>query len=152
MKNYLYNEKGITLVEVLAVLVIGTIILLLISNIHLFSQKQYKSQSEKTRHLYDVTYAVKVITKEIRKANASTIEISDDGHSIKLNAQTEYKFNGDDKSIVIKSVNPTTEILFVAGIKNFEIRKERSKLIIEIESMSDEKNKTEKIKTEIILR
>lgn len=152
MKKYLYNEKGITLVEVLAVLVIGTIILLLISNIHLFSQKQYKSQSEKTRHLYDVTYATKVITKEIRKANASTIEISDDGHSIKLNNQTEYKLNGDDKSIVIKSVNPTTEILFVAGIKNFEIRKESSKLIIEIESVSYEKNKTEKIKTEIILR
>lgn len=152
MKNYTGNEKGLTLVEVLAVLIIGSIILLLISNVHLFSQKQYKSQSENTRHLYDVTYAAKVITKEIRKVNASTIEISDDGHSIKLNNKTEYKFNGDNKSIVIKSINPATEILFVTGIKNFEISKESSKLIIEIESVSDEKIKTQKIKTEIILR
>ncbi|MER2090755.1 MAG: prepilin-type N-terminal cleavage/methylation domain-containing protein, partial [Sporosarcina sp.] len=39
MNKHLSSEKGLTLVELLAVLVIGTIIFLLISNIHLFSQK-----------------------------------------------------------------------------------------------------------------
>ena len=94
MKKYIKNEKGLTLVEILAVIIIGSIIMLLISNVHLFGQKQYKSQSEKSRHLYDVTYAAKVITKEIRKADEKGIvNIGSKSDHIKLNNEIEYKYN-----------------------------------------------------------
>ncbi|MCG7336998.1 hypothetical protein MHZ95_17195 [Sporosarcina sp. ACRSM] len=138
MHKHLSNEKGLTLVELLAVLVTGTIIFLLISNVHLFGQKQYKSQLEKTEHLYDVTYAAKVITREIRKANARVIENVDakDNH-IRLSDSIEYKYNSDTQSIENKEGTP-----LVKDIKRFYIKKSSSKVNIEIESMTGEKIKT----------
>ena len=69
------------MVELLAVIVIGSIIILLIFNVHLFGQNQYKEQSTKAEQLYDVTYVAKVITKEIRKA----VSAETDGLQLKVN-------------------------------------------------------------------
>ena len=55
-------------------LVIGSIVLILISNIHVFGHKQNKEQSQKASSLYDVSYAAKVITKEIRKAESVKVK------------------------------------------------------------------------------
>ena len=68
MRGQLRNERGLTLIEVLAATVIGTMLILLIGNALLFGLKQYKNQSTKAQELTDVTFVAKVITKEIRKA------------------------------------------------------------------------------------
>jgi len=73
MKSPKINENGLTLVEVLAVIVIGSLLIILISNTHLFGQKQYKIQWEKAAGLYDVSYALNVITKEIRESEVCTV-------------------------------------------------------------------------------
>src|SRR5690625_3088720 len=78
----LRNEKGITLVELLAVFVISGIVLLLIISVHIYSQKQFKNQTEDALHLTDITILTKEITKEIRsneivEATGTKIEFSD---------------------------------------------------------------------------
>ncbi len=143
MRKYLNNEKGLTLVEILAVIIIGSLIMLLISNVHLFGQKQYKSQSEKSRHLYDVTYAAKVITKEIRKADEKGIaNVGSKSEHIKLTDAIEYKYNSANKSIEIK--NGT---ILVKDIKKFVISRSGSQIDLEIISVTGEK-----VKTKIVLR
>lgn len=142
MKKYLKNEKGLTLVEVLAVIIIGSIIMLLIFNVHLFSQKQYKSQSEKSRHLYDVTYAAKVITKEIRKAEKVTVKDNMLTLTLNLNeAVFELKSNS-----IVKDGNP-----FILEISKFEVDSDGQKITLAIESIV-KNGKNESVKTEIYTR
>jgi len=146
MKKYLNNEKGLTLVEILAVIIIGSIILLLISNVHLFGQKQYKNQSEKTGYLYDVTYAAKVITKEIRKAEK--VVLKDNILTLTLNEANETIFELQNDAI-LKNTNP-----FVFGISKFVIipaEDNERKLKLEIDSI-EQVGKNESINTEIHLR
>ena len=143
MKRYLKSEKGITLVEVLAVIIIGSIIMLLIFNVHLFSQKQYKSQSEKSRHLYDVTYAAKVITKEIRKAEKVTVK--DNMLTLTLNESNETIFEWGNNAIV-KNGNP-----FILEISKFEVERDVQKLVIAIESIK-QNGENESIETAIYVR
>lgn len=69
MKKLARNEDGLSLVELLAVLAIGSIILLFISSVHIFIQNQYNSQSTEVKELTDVTIAMRSITKDIRSAN-----------------------------------------------------------------------------------
>lgn len=143
MRKHLNNEKGLTLVELLAVVLIGAMLLILISNVHLFSHKQYSSQTEKTEQLYDVTYAAKVITKEIRKANALFINnVGTKDDHIKLTDSIEYKYDENKQSIVNKDGST-----LVKDIKRFYIKKSTTKVNIEIESLAGEK-----IKTEITIR
>lgn len=143
MKKYLKNDKGLTLIEILAVIIIGSIIMLLISNVHLFSQKQYKSQSEKSRYLYDVTYAAKVITKQIREADERGIEnINSNSSHIKLNNNIEYKYNSENETIENK--NGT---IFVREIAEFIALRSGNQVEIKITSKTGEK-----IDTKIVLR
>ena len=146
MKKYLKNEKGLTIVEVLAVIIIGSIIMLLIFNVHLFSQKQYKSQSEKSRHLYDVTYAAKVITKEIRKAEKVTVK--DNMLTLTLNESNETIFEWQNDTIM-KDGNS-----FILEISKFEVERDEDddrKFTLAIESI-EQNGKNESIKTEIYVR
>ncbi|MFJ7936427.1 prepilin-type N-terminal cleavage/methylation domain-containing protein [Sporosarcina sp. NPDC096371] len=143
MKKYLRNEKGLTLVEVLAVIIIGSIILLLISNVHVFGQKQYNSQSEKSRHLSDVTYAAKVITKEIRKADErGIVNVDEKGDHIKLTDRIEYKYNRAEKWIENKD-----KTIVVKDISKFEAKRTGSQVNLKIISETGEK-----VETKIILR
>src|SRR5690625_3317804 len=91
----LRNEKGITLVELLAVFVISGIVILLMIGVHMYSQKQFKSQTEDALHLTDVTIGAKEITKAIRStsvvdANGTKIEFAD-GNTYELQNDRIYK-------------------------------------------------------------
>src|SRR5690625_718474 len=71
-KQYL-NEDGLTLVELLAALTIGSFIIILIMSMLLSVQKQYSGQSNKINHLTDITLATKSITKDLRSAQSVDI-------------------------------------------------------------------------------
>lgn len=66
MTRKVRNEKGMTLVELLAVFVISGMVVLLIIAIYLYVQNQFQQQSEQSHQLTDVTIAMKEITKDIR--------------------------------------------------------------------------------------
>jgi prepilin-type N-terminal cleavage/methylation domain-containing protein len=143
MRNYINNERGLTLIELLAVLVIGSIILILISNIHIFGHKQNKEQSQKATSLYDVSYASKVITKEIRKAEKGKVK----NNILTLNPDkpNQVIFKESNGSILMNG-NP-----IVKDITKFIVkRKEVSNKIIELDIESQGING--KIKTEIYFR
>ena len=61
------NEAGITLIETVAVTVIIAIVSLLIYSIIHQSQTNFHKQNNVNKDINDAAYALKVITKEIRK-------------------------------------------------------------------------------------
>lgn len=61
------KEAGLTLIETLAVTVIASIVLLFLYSIISQSSNTYKKQTDTNKEIYDAAYALKVITKEIRK-------------------------------------------------------------------------------------
>lgn len=67
IKNF-RNEKGLTLVELLATLVIGALVISLVMGVHIMVQKQYTKQKADIGYFLDVTTAAKAITKDIRMA------------------------------------------------------------------------------------
>jgi len=85
------NEKGLTLVEVLAGIALLSMILLLASSIHLFAQKQMNTQKEDIQIQSNERLAFNRITGEIRKA-----EKVDDLHPniLLINDTDEYKLVG----------------------------------------------------------
>ncbi|RWR11860.1 hypothetical protein QNH23_00045 [Siminovitchia fortis] len=102
MRKLLNNGKGLTLVEVLAVFVIGVIVLILMTGVVTSIQKQYKKQSSETGNLFEETYAAKVITKDVREAVSGKVWISSDGKSLeikKVDETTKYFFHEPAKTI-----------------------------------------------------
>lgn len=73
MKKWMLNDRGISLVELLAVLAIGSIILSLVIGIMVNGQKTYSHQTHSAEQLTELRYAIKVITKEVRSAEKMTI-------------------------------------------------------------------------------
>lgn len=148
MMKYFKNERGITLVELLATLVIGSLLLSIVVGVHVLVQKQYNNQKADIGYILDVTTVAKAITKDIRMAEvvditANVIELTFvDGTTRKyeLVGNKIQRGGGDyisdiaDFQIYRVSNDPT-------DVNNYK------KLILVIESVSG-KN----IETEIIIR
>lgn len=64
------NNKGLTLVEVLAVLVISTIVLVTLLSILSSSTSTNVKQTKDTQQLFDLSYSLKIITKDVRKSKS----------------------------------------------------------------------------------
>ncbi|AVK83319.1 hypothetical protein C3943_06940 [Lysinibacillus sp. B2A1] len=62
------QQQGLTLVEVLAVLVIFSIISVLLMNILGFSTSTYQKQLTKNKELQNTSIVLKLITKDFRKS------------------------------------------------------------------------------------
>ncbi|MEK4759306.1 prepilin-type N-terminal cleavage/methylation domain-containing protein [Viridibacillus sp. FSL E2-0187] len=136
MMKIVNNEKGVSLVEILATIVLTAIVATLIFNVQLSSSKQYDKQLNKNQQLNEVSYVLKVITKEMRK----TTDISSINDGIKIK-NVEYKFDESTESIT-KNAEP-----FASQIKSFSVKKEDSAWHIIIENL-DEK----KVETKIVVR
>lgn len=68
------NEKGFTLVEVLAVIVILTIVGAILFNLLTSSNKEYKSQVDDTTNLNELSFIMKEITRDFRKTKIVDIQ------------------------------------------------------------------------------
>ncbi|WP_368633950.1 type II secretion system protein [Kurthia gibsonii] len=68
------NEKGFTLVEVLAVIVILTIVGSILFNLLTSSNKEYKSQVDDTTNLNELSFIMKEITRDFRKTKIVDIQ------------------------------------------------------------------------------
>lgn len=74
MKFSLKNERGMTLVEILAVTVITGIVAILVFSLIQSSTKQHIQQTKEAGNLSDITYALKVVTKDIRRSTNARVE------------------------------------------------------------------------------
>lgn len=141
MNKLFNNEDGVSLVELLATLVIGSLIMVFIISIHIFIQNQYKSQSTDVKRLIDITIAAKVITKDIR--SASRIETANE-------KEVTLIFNDDDITYSFKEDQHHLKRngeTYIYDLEYFKVEKEGSKISLEIKSKSGKE-----IKTEVIIR
>jgi len=135
--NHLRNEKGISLVEVLAVFVISALVIMMIINIQVFTQKQYKEQSEKAKNVTDITIAMKVITKDFRTHDLTNLT-DEEVTQISFENGNSYRF---ENNILYRNDGP-----YIYEVANFYVKKDNEfdgLYTVYIESMTGEKLETE---------
>ena len=96
------NEKGFTLVEVLAVIVILAIVGSILFNLLTSSNKEYKSQVDDTTNLNELSFIMKEITRDFRKTKIVDIQTNQVVFKTKENNQEKviatYTKTGDTLS------------------------------------------------------
>lgn len=136
------NEKGMTLIELLAALALMSIIIALIGSAHIFGQKQYRNQTEEINYQEQVRYVMATITKEIRSTEADQVSvISDNEITIGANNYELVQPNFYENSTVLSD-----------HISNFILDEEDGKIEISISSLPNRNGKIETLSTVIYLR
>lgn len=95
------NEKGFTLVEVLAVIVILAIVGSILFNLLTSSNKEYKSQVDDTTNLNELSFIMKEITRDFRKSKIVDIQ----------NNQVVFKTRENNQEKVIATYTKTGDTL-----------------------------------------
>lgn len=90
----LKEEAGITLVELLAVLALMSVVILLGGAVHMFGQKQFRAQTESASKNNDLSYAMTVMSSDLRKS-IPEIESNPDSIKIMLQDGSTYTFHND---------------------------------------------------------
>ena len=99
------NEKGFTLVEVLAVIVILAIVGSILFNLLTSSNKEYKSQVDDTTNLNELSFIMKEITRDFRKSKIVDIQ----------NNQVVFKTKENNQEKVIATYTKTGDTLSKNG-------------------------------------
>lgn len=99
------NEKGFTLVEVLAVIVILAIVGSILFNLLTSSTKEYKSQVDDTTNLNELSFIMKEITRDFRKTKIVDIQ----------NNQVVFKTKENNQEKVIATYTKTGDTLSKNG-------------------------------------
>lgn len=133
MKSLLKNNKGLTLVELLAVIVISSIIMIVLFSIFLNGQNQAQTQRDKNLQLIDVAYVLKVLTREIRKTDIVEVQNND---TLIIDNEI-YTFNSADNTITKNGD------VFQNNINQFQVNKVLNKITIQITSIDGITQKTE---------
>jgi len=147
IQNLLKNQDGLTLFEVLATLVIMSIIALTLFSVITTSKDQHNKQSDANKQVNDASYALKLITKDIRKYPNNVIA-NDTFLSISINSDSTetivYSFED-----IAKTINKDG-VPIVSDIEDFKAIPCKSGLpdCTFIEIYNNEKT----VSTEIILR
>ncbi|MCA9765470.1 MAG: prepilin-type N-terminal cleavage/methylation domain-containing protein [Carnobacterium sp.] len=76
-KIKLRDESGMTLIELLASILLLSVVISLAGAVHMFGQKQYLTQSSSAIQSNDFAYTLSVISKEIRSKPFATIEVTE---------------------------------------------------------------------------
>ncbi|WP_182200445.1 PilW family protein [Paraliobacillus salinarum] len=135
------EQKGITLVELLAVLSLMSIIIMLVGSAMMFGQKQYKNQTEIIEQQDQVRYVMATLTKEIRSHNSSQISVS--GNVLNIGSDS-YEFSAPQ---VLKNGTPMSDRIGV-----FEVEKNDLELDITIASSAVGGNEQQRLSTILYLR
>ena len=137
----LKNNRGISLIELLAALTLLSLIFLLVSSFTIFGQKQMNSQSSQIDNQANVRLAINIISKEIRCADR--LVISND-NVLTINNTEKYQLT--DTTIT------KNDTALIKGIEEFIINKEGSKINITITSLPDKNINSVTLSTVIYMR
>lgn len=135
------EERGMTLVELLAALALLSIIIMLVGSAMFFGQKQYSKQTETIAKQDEVRFVMSTITKEIRSHHADEVTVADRVLTI---GTDQYKLN---TSQLLKN-----GVVLSDQIAVFNVIKQDEQIDITIESTSDEYNEKQTLSTVIYLR
>lgn len=134
-KLKIIQQEGISLVEVLAVIVITSIIFTLLYGILSNSQSQYIKQKEANQSQQSISYTLKILTKEIRKHPESITIINEKEIII---SGVSYQLNGTD---LMQDSN-----ILASDIKEFYVNENGDTISIKIVSSSGEEVSTQIVK------
>ncbi len=137
------NQRGISLLEVIASISLFSIILLMLNSFHLFSQKQMISQAEEIQNQSNTRIALNVITKELRTAENVIIQ----GDELVINQTDTYKH--------VSNTITKNNVAYIKNIKKFTFafdEDEEKKINIFIESLPSKEEKALKLSTSIYIR
>lgn len=98
MQQWLKNERGVTLIEVIVAFALLTMILLLISNVHLSGQRQFTDQTEQIDGQANVRLAFKWMTTDVRKYG-NVHDVNEVQSSMKV-GDISYTYSKADKTIL----------------------------------------------------
>lgn len=144
MNKYM-NTKGLTLVEVLAVLVLLSLVFLLIISTQLFGQREFSTQTERISNEENLQDLIKDMTREVRKIN--------DNANIQVNEQNSVLTIGNISYSLNNSRLMKNNTLMAEDIESFNVGFNDAKDTLHIEIKSDGSQRTvEDIKTSIFLR
>lgn len=133
----LKNERGVTLVELLAAIVIISIVFIFLISIQVIIQNQYKKEMKNTSQLTDITIAMKSITKDLR--SAKDITIPNDRYLIIEN------FSENDVEYILEdNILKRNGSSYVYELKSFYVEEKEEKIVfIKLESESGKILETE---------
>lgn len=117
------NNRGIILVEVLSVIALISMVSILASSVHLFSQKQLIRQTSEVENQSNIRLAISTISKDLRSAQTVTVQ----NNVLTINNTDIYKLEG---TILKKNANE-----LVPNIHSFTPGKDGNKITLRIESL-----------------
>ncbi|PXW90038.1 prepilin-type N-terminal cleavage/methylation domain-containing protein [Streptohalobacillus salinus] len=141
------NEKGITLVELLAALAILSIILLLVGSAHIFGQRQYFEQNKTIQLQDEVRAAMSQLTTDVRKVTADT------GATVTRTNGTTTLTLGENNYTHQASTLKRNGVVISDYISTFNWEEPNERQInIEIESTLNDKGKRATLTTTVYFR
>ncbi len=120
MKNN-SNQDGLTLIEILAVMVLLSIITSSIFGLLISGNKNFERQSDNNSQLNELTFVLKQVTKDVRQS--STVQISS---NILTLDSTTYLYN-----VNTQSLERNGQVLSTS-IKQFQVLQNNNQLFIAI--------------------
>lgn len=144
------TQQGISLVEVLATIVILAIVSSLLFSVITDSKKQYSRQTEKNQELANISFVLKIITKEIRK-NPDDVSVDSFTNTISFGEKgvgTVYKLM--DKNLIKVNQAANTQTILANNISKFIVEEDPNDNDIILIEIIDQNNKS--TKTKIIRR
>lgn len=139
MKRWLKQESGLSLMELLATIVIASILITFIISLFVFIQSKSTSQKEEVSGLNDITLALKSITKDIRYAD--DVETGDNYLKIFFPESEEPK---QDVIYELRdSILMKDNTKYIYNVKTFNTSREEKTITIEIKSKSGKGRNTE---------
>lgn len=135
------NQKGVTLIELLAAIALLSVVLLVANSIHLFGQKQMSDQTAEIQSQSNVRLAMDIITKRIRKA--STISVDNNG-VLTLDNTDVYKL---DNNNLTQNSQP-----IINNLQKFNIQYDGSKITVTIADLPNTNTPQTTLSTTIYIR
>ncbi len=139
-KEILKHQRGMTLVETVAVLVVIGFLSLLILSLLTKSVDHYDVQLTENHQLSDISYVFKIITKEIRKTTANNIQpitngikIDNVNYQLDKSNHTIYKFNGAPNTFT------TNDEILAKQIDTFTVNQNNNTWHISIKKLDSNK-------------
>uniref|UniRef100_A0A942T2D4 Prepilin-type N-terminal cleavage/methylation domain-containing protein n=1 Tax=Neobacillus citreus TaxID=2833578 RepID=A0A942T2D4_9BACI len=120
------REQGYTLIEIMAGLTLLSMVLLLANSVDLFGQKQLNVQSTEIQSQSDDRLAMKLITKEIRKAQ--TVDVNNP-NELTIDSVDVYKLSG---TTLVKNNQ-----VFISNISKFFVAKSGNKVTLTIGNLPE---------------
>lgn len=130
-----HNEKGVTLVEVLAIFVITGVIVLLLVGLYIYTQKQFDRHRDDAHHLTDITIVISEITKDIRSEDIEEI------------TPTKIEFTDGNKYELIEDILYKNDAPYIYDIEIFTVDMIENEVLIKIKSRTGQE-----IETALIVR